>query len=102
MGRERGSAVGFVRSSPPNGGIEERFLSARADPFAGSEWGKKKSGRSVRNDGWVLAGSEREGVRSEWEKNKVGPLRSKRRLGLWRGAKGKKVSAGWLGIGWPG
>jgi hypothetical protein len=33
---------------------KERFLSAQGDPFAGSEWGKKKSTRSVRNDGGVL------------------------------------------------
>jgi hypothetical protein len=46
------------RKRPKNhhgGSIEERFLSARADAFTGSEREEKASARSARNDrlGWV-------------------------------------------------
>jgi hypothetical protein len=36
------------------GKVKSRFLTAPADPFAGSEWERKKSACSVRNDGWLL------------------------------------------------
>ena len=38
--------------------IEERFLSAQADHFAGAKWKEKASACSVRNDG--LAGEPKE------------------------------------------
>jgi hypothetical protein len=34
--------------------IEERFLTARTDHFAGAKWEEKASVRSVRNDGGVV------------------------------------------------
>jgi len=50
--------------NPAKARKKERFLSARADPFAGSEWGRKRRpapfGMTVR----CLWSTENEGVRS--------------------------------------
>ena len=39
-----------------DGGIEERFLSARADPFAGSEWERKSRPAPFEMTVWVCGG----------------------------------------------
>src|SRR5882724_2988905 len=77
-----------MRTNVARCGIEERFLSARADHFAGAKWKEKAAARSVRND--CVAGAAAKSKKTE----ALGGGGAEGGGAVWAGADGAKVVVG--------